>query len=107
MFFCSCLAANEIIFGKLDKTLHCTFERTVDRAQFGKPGGKVFFKPHGKQGPHSEVPDGERLAGLLQRQIEFAFIGRLYPDFVTKIAGVGNAVDPAGHTGNCDFPVVH
>ena len=100
-------AADEVVLLELDEAVHRALERAVDRPQLAEPRGKILFEPHRQQRAHAEIDDAELFARLLDRLVDQPLVGRLHPDLVAEIAGIGDAVDHAGRAADGHLAEVH
>ncbi len=79
------VAADEVVLGEVDETVHAGFEAAVDGAQLAVPGGEVLLEAHGEKGTHAEVHDAMLCTRLHDLLIEPALILRRHPDFVAEV----------------------
>ena len=101
------VAADEIVLLHLDEAVHAALERPVDRAELAEPGREILLEPHRQQRAHAEIDDAQLGAGILDRVIDQPLIGRLHPDLIAEIAGVGDAVDHAWRAADRHVAEIH
>ena len=91
-FFHGGFAADEIIFGKINKALHASFEGAVNRAKLTIPSGEVFFEAHREECAHTKVDNAMGLARLYDGFVKSFLIFGLHPDFIAQVAGISDTV---------------
>ena len=106
-FSARCFKADEIILGEVHKAVQTGFEGAIDWAQFAVPSWEVLFQPHGEKGAHAEINNAMCRTGFHDLLIEAALIVWRYPNFITKIASVGDAVDEGRAIANVKGAMIH
>ena len=107
LFFSSCITANKIVLREVNEPGHIGFKTAIDGAQLAVPSGEILFQSHRKQSAHTKVNNAVRFACFHNAIIEPALIFRPNPDFITKIASIGDTVYQGQNIGNIHLPVIH